>query len=358
MSIFDKFFTKFAYKFNKGYPDMNNDQDVLLLESLISETIGEKFKLFEDTFYDVVGGSKLEDDVFTKLNAGEDFDVSVEDVEFVRGSGKSYTPKSIDKKNNYTLSDIRKIIDEFEKPVYLTYTNNILKLRTPFGVRIFQSGVPEKVGSTDFKRLMALNKLKSEFPDKIIVTQKLAAGLGYEKAQVEGMNKIIDEVIKSTGSESLDLYIDGKPQGVKISGALKRAGSGKADLALVDGEKEVYWISYKEGAYKTDKGIYSKVPFQQYGSLVTLYNKEYDEEMAEFGNYLKSEIPKFLNAIKDKGDNVEVFNNVKYDPNANVKDSEDENKYFLKSDGTKLNVSDNVKGFWSLLSWKNLKDII
>ena len=47
MSIFDKFFTKFAYKFNKGYPDMNNDQDVLLLESLISEAIGEKFSLEE-----------------------------------------------------------------------------------------------------------------------------------------------------------------------------------------------------------------------------------------------------------------------------------------------------------------------
>ena len=40
MNIFDKFFTKFAYKFDKGYPDMNNDQDVLLLESLISETTG------------------------------------------------------------------------------------------------------------------------------------------------------------------------------------------------------------------------------------------------------------------------------------------------------------------------------
>ena len=40
MSIFDKFFTKFAYKFDKGYPDMNNDQDVLLLESLINETTG------------------------------------------------------------------------------------------------------------------------------------------------------------------------------------------------------------------------------------------------------------------------------------------------------------------------------
>ena len=40
MSIFDKFFTKFAYKFDKGYPDMNNEQDVLLLESIINETSG------------------------------------------------------------------------------------------------------------------------------------------------------------------------------------------------------------------------------------------------------------------------------------------------------------------------------
>ena len=47
MNIFDKFFTKFAYKFDKGYPDMNNAQDVLLLESLISEVIGELD--FQDT---------------------------------------------------------------------------------------------------------------------------------------------------------------------------------------------------------------------------------------------------------------------------------------------------------------------
>ena len=47
MSVFDKFFTKFSYKFTKGYPDMNNDQDVLLLESLISKAVGEKFRLSE-----------------------------------------------------------------------------------------------------------------------------------------------------------------------------------------------------------------------------------------------------------------------------------------------------------------------
>ena len=43
MNVFDKFFRKFSYKFEKGYPDMNNEQDVLLLESLINQITGEKF---------------------------------------------------------------------------------------------------------------------------------------------------------------------------------------------------------------------------------------------------------------------------------------------------------------------------
>ena len=43
MKVFDQFFTKFAYKFDKGYPDMNNDQDVLLLETLLSEVLGEYY---------------------------------------------------------------------------------------------------------------------------------------------------------------------------------------------------------------------------------------------------------------------------------------------------------------------------
>ena len=47
MDIFNKFFTKFAYKFPKGYPNMDNPNDVALLESLISEAIEQKFSLKE-----------------------------------------------------------------------------------------------------------------------------------------------------------------------------------------------------------------------------------------------------------------------------------------------------------------------
>ena len=47
MDNITKYLNSIAYKFPKGYPDMNNDQDVLLLETLLSEVIGEKFSLEE-----------------------------------------------------------------------------------------------------------------------------------------------------------------------------------------------------------------------------------------------------------------------------------------------------------------------
>lgn len=47
MNIFDKFFTKFSYKFEKGYPDMGNPTDVSLLESLFEE-LGVEISLTEE----------------------------------------------------------------------------------------------------------------------------------------------------------------------------------------------------------------------------------------------------------------------------------------------------------------------
>jgi len=47
MNLFDKFFTKYGYKFPKGYPDMKNEQDILLLESLLNEVLDEPSNLSE-----------------------------------------------------------------------------------------------------------------------------------------------------------------------------------------------------------------------------------------------------------------------------------------------------------------------
>ena len=47
MDVLDIFFKKFSYKFDKGYPDMNNDQDIFLLESLLSKMLEEKITIEE-----------------------------------------------------------------------------------------------------------------------------------------------------------------------------------------------------------------------------------------------------------------------------------------------------------------------
>jgi hypothetical protein len=46
MNIFEQFLNKISHKFPKGYPDMNNEQDISLLENLVSEVLGEAFTIF------------------------------------------------------------------------------------------------------------------------------------------------------------------------------------------------------------------------------------------------------------------------------------------------------------------------
>jgi hypothetical protein len=49
MDALDLFFKKFSYKFEKGYPDMANPKDVLLLESILKELGINLDEAFEDT---------------------------------------------------------------------------------------------------------------------------------------------------------------------------------------------------------------------------------------------------------------------------------------------------------------------
>ena len=68
MDIFDKFFTKFAYKFDKGYPDMNNDQDVLLLETLLEQLVVMEFEDSEGLPEDL-------SDLKSRINALDGYEV-------------------------------------------------------------------------------------------------------------------------------------------------------------------------------------------------------------------------------------------------------------------------------------------
>ena len=64
MDILEKFIRKVAYKFPKGYPDINNPEDRVLLESIVQELTGNvQLNENTNTQYDEVIANKLFGDV-------------------------------------------------------------------------------------------------------------------------------------------------------------------------------------------------------------------------------------------------------------------------------------------------------
>ena len=72
MNVFDKFFQRYSYKFPKGYPDMNDPNDVLLLESLL-EKLGVNLKEVRHPFnYLSPKAQEVGKEIIDKLNIPEE----------------------------------------------------------------------------------------------------------------------------------------------------------------------------------------------------------------------------------------------------------------------------------------------
>ena len=328
MDVLDKFFIKYAYKFPKGYPDLKDKQDILLMESILKnefDIVLEEEQSLQD--YPEYYG-KLTDEQRELLANNPDYK---KDITF--SSGGKYTPIKLNKNDNYTVSDLEQILKDFEEPVYLTYATTAIKLRTPFGIRIMGFDPSNiKLNNDNFHRIKALDQFIKDNPDKIKIKGKLPAGLGYEAAQVDNLSNAVNDILKIFPKQKdIELWIDMEPQGVKVDGAIKRKDVGKADIALTNNGKEVYWISYKEGAYKDEEGaVKSNIPFQQYGSLKTLYSTEFDKEMTGFGNYFKGLVKDFLDTIKESKQSL-VFRD--------IETVDYENKEIINKNGTKTDYS-------------------
>ena len=92
MDTLDLFLKKYSYKFPKGYPDMNNEQDILLMESILSELDMNLNEVFRNLSYAELS-----------KRGGDRFNIIV---------------KKINKNLPFNLANGESIILQFIKPEY------------------------------------------------------------------------------------------------------------------------------------------------------------------------------------------------------------------------------------------------
>ena len=260
MNVFDIFFKKFSYKFDKGYPDMNNTQDVLLLESILLNEFGidldEGYNSLK--FYDLqkYGGPRLKK-VASKIATGEPFDLM---------SGEQ-------------------IVLLFNKPEYESLFANAdiegLKTLSKSNINAFPFFI-DKNG-----QIYSIGDL---LKNKDFGGKGEGSGTRVEDIALSDVNTKIQEL------ESIDVKLSENGKIYKnIIGAVTVSGTPKADFTFNDETGPIVFISHKDGKGPKD--------FQQYSGFQGLSNhpevKSFvDDVKAKTGGELKSG-ESFRRKIKD-----------------------------------------------------------
>ena len=208
-----------------------------------------------------------------------------------KGSGETAFSKK-----EYTLSDLKLYSTRFNKKVYLTTAGSVKKIRSPYGVRIAQMNVSKSSNPTEtyFGKVYTLYQFAKSMGNKVEIVKKLAPGISYEKMQVDNMVTRMNAMFPMSDSSPLQLHINGQDMKVDINSSIKVPGSPKADLALGQGKKANFWISYKHGDYIDKTGKELPASFQQYGSLKSFFTKQFTNKAQDAG------IEKLINSFLDK----------------------------------------------------------
>ena len=315
---------EWAYRVHDGKPNPKNNNHIHVLSNLLYE-LKWPFDSIQELLHNLTEQEvKLDKkDISLVRNLGVNESIPDEDLaDIINGkvdlSGVSCLKGpgiTAFEDGSYNESNLKKILSDGSK-FTLTFAGNEKKLRNEFNVRICKWGNSKKKGDVNYKRIALMYKLVKSFSTKIEVKKKVAAGIGYEDMQIASLNSFIEELTETP----IPLFVDGKDSGVDINGASTVKGVPKADFTLDKDGTPVFWVSYKHGAYyntSTHKVI-AKVPFQQYGSMSSFYDKKFEKSVGLTG--LNAVSNTFLNdaasrlkerylgvtGIKVNGKNVEL----------------------------------------------------
>jgi hypothetical protein len=311
---FDKILNDLSYKVKDGMPNFENEQHLIKLWDVLKEhkwPVDERVRLLQNLteakevikphadskLIKKLGANKLSDEVINGIINGDYPDSPLS------GAGSTYNVG----KKKYTYDDIKKALsNQPDKKLFLTTAGTVIKVRSQYGERICHINVsksnnPKKTYMGQISVLYKLSKLSG-----VEVKDRVAAGIGYEKMQVNNLDKHMSEMLAMSNHEPLQLFIDGKDTGVDIDGGAKVPGSPKADLALGINGTPNFFISYKHGAYVDLTGKELKSSYQQYGSLKTFYTKDMNSAI---GGVIGTSTDDFLNTVKNQKE-FTVFKNM------------------------------------------------
>ena len=286
---FRKILNELSYRVSSGIPDLTNEQHLMKLWDILKEhnwNIDARVELLKNlTNEPVLTESKADLTLLRNLGANDsvsdedlqdiiDGNVDLSGVSCLKGPGTTAFED-----NSYDESSLKKILSDGSKFV-LTYAGTEKKLRTEFNIRICKWNNSKRKGDANYNRIALMYKLVKSFSGKIEVKERVAAGIGYEDMQISSLNSFVEELTETP----IPLFVDGKDMGVNVNGASTVKGVPKADFTLDKNGTPVFWVSYKHGEYYTSEHkVNAKVPFQQYGSMSSFYDKNFKKSVGLTG---------------------------------------------------------------------------
>ena len=307
MDALDLFFKKYSYKFDKGYPDMNNKQDVLLLESLLGFSLEEgtkeknaikkivdanpgKFDTMSNDFR-IANLAKVSPDEFTdaiKNTYGADTEVKITPPKTENNKSSKF--------NMFTFND----------------DGNVINIYLAGGASANQGIAYENQIAQD---LQTYNEGGTEFThkntvEKIIDTFKLKPG---------------EFTIKEEGKENKKRPLEFTSSGPIIGYSGKSVAATLTDLTIIqntsEGEtKKTHYISLKYGSTLTffNAGVTSVLPASEIqkgkitnaNGIALLETLNIDNELfcKVFNEYSETNFKQYHSIASDDFDSTKLFN--------------------------------------------------
>lgn len=193
MDILEKFLNHYSYKFEKGYPDLNNENDVILIEQLLSNLTGNLIELDEVK----LSPSQLEkpyyqsSEFYGKYNdRGERFlDKILTGEPFILNDGteiiidKNKSEKAIDLLKNKNYKDLGGVNKLFYDSEGNTYSLSSFKKTQEFGSSRGKGGGSENTRVQESSQCVinaiAFNIIKSPISPADITEENLTKGFSF-----------------------------------------------------------------------------------------------------------------------------------------------------------------------------------